>query len=316
MNVRIEGGTARRRSIIEGERALIEETVKYGIEHLKSDPQFAARAFETHFGTVARKQINRDEVLGYAVEDLKISPPTEIEAAAGPEELNQPFMDRLGSYAGEASTEELRQRWGRVLAEEVRNPGTFSNKVLRVVDEIDAATAKLFEDACDHRIGDSLPRCLTGELPYATVIALTTAGLLVEPGLGQHRGFSGSKSNTGEDFWLISFDDNALVISKDAKLPDQQFGGMADSSRAIFRNHTSFPATSVYILTKEGLAISSILPDKAREAFLRYAGLVREQMPEIELRICRRNVAGGYDVVQILEGSPPEQPSPGFSTAT
>jgi hypothetical protein len=308
LNVRIEGGTARRRSIIDGERALIEETVKYGMERLNSDPQFAARAFETHFGMVARKQINREEVLAYAIEDLKTSPPTEIEATSGPEELNQPFIDRFEGYAGEATTEELRQRWGRVLAEEVRNPGTFSNKVLRVVDEIDATTAKLFEDACDHRIGDSLPKCLTGQMPYAAIIALTTAGLLVEPGLGQHRVFDASKDNAGEDFWLVSFGDDALVFSKGVELPDKRLISMTDSSKAVFRNYDGTPATSIYILTNEGLAVSSILPDKSHDAFLRYASCVREQMPEAGLRICRRNAAGGYDVVQIIEGSPAAQP--------
>ncbi|RUM18423.1 DUF2806 domain-containing protein [Rhizobium vallis] len=277
------------------------------MERLKSDPQFAARAFEIHFGMIARKQINREGVLGYAIEDLKTSPPTEIEAAAGPEELNQPFMDRFEGYAGEASTEELRQRWGRVLAEEVRSPGTFSNKVLRVVDEIEAITAKLFEDACDHRIGNTLPKCLTGEIPYDTVIALTTAGLLVEPGLGQNRSFQEGKDDAGKDIWLISFDDYALVFPKDVELPDRGLIHMTASGTAVYRNHTGKPATSVYILTNEGVAISSILPDKSHEAFLRYSGLVHKEMPEVDLRIGRRNGSGGYDV-QILEGAPPEQP--------
>jgi hypothetical protein len=54
-------------------------------------------------------------------------------------------MNRFERFAEDASTDELRQRWGRVLSAEIRKPGTFSPKVLRIVDEIDQSTAAIFE---------------------------------------------------------------------------------------------------------------------------------------------------------------------------
>lgn len=49
----------------------------------------------------------------------------------------------------------------------MRKPGTFAGKVLRVIDEIDVTTAGLFERIARHRIGDILPKTLTGELSFS-----------------------------------------------------------------------------------------------------------------------------------------------------
>jgi hypothetical protein len=160
VNVRMERRISRERSMIAGERKVIEAAIEYGLDRLKKDPEFAQRVAETHFRKIFHQQDNKDAVIVEAIEELRHNPVTEAEAEAGPPELNPEFMDRFERYAEDASTEQLRQKWGRVLTAEIRKPGTFSRKALRVVEELDAETARLFEKLCQSRLDDVLPKSL------------------------------------------------------------------------------------------------------------------------------------------------------------
>ncbi len=65
-------------------------------------------------------------------------------------------MNHFAGFAEKASSETVRQLWGRVLAGEIRHPSTFSISALRILSETDADTAKSFQEAAEYRIvGDS-----------------------------------------------------------------------------------------------------------------------------------------------------------------
>jgi hypothetical protein len=125
INVRMEADLSARRARIEGERQLIEAVVKYGIERIGKDEDFARRALENTFRKAIQNQANKDAVLHEAIEDLRESPPHPAENEAGGSALDDQFMDRFEYYAEGATSEQLRQKWGRVLAAEIRKPGPF-----------------------------------------------------------------------------------------------------------------------------------------------------------------------------------------------
>ncbi|QIO73929.1 DUF2806 domain-containing protein [Rhizobium leguminosarum bv. trifolii] len=289
-NVWIEEGVSRRRAKIDGERALIEATAKYGIERLGNDTEFAGRAFDVHFRKIASAQINRDAVLEAAAEDLHLTPPETVDASNNHDStLSGPFLERFDQYASGASTDELRERWGRVLAAEIRRPGIFSNKVLRTIDEIDAVTAQLFERVCSHRLANVLPKCLTGEINFEDQMRLTESGLLVEPGLGQHRNFNKVATRGGSKIWLMPFLDLALSIPADTDIPDTH---RFNENDAIFKDSESL-SIPVYVLTEVGLAISSILQDKTLSALEAYCAELGRVLPSTEISKYQR-VSDGY----------------------
>ncbi|MBY5789776.1 DUF2806 domain-containing protein [Rhizobium leguminosarum] len=294
-NVWIEEGVSRRRARIEGERALIEATSKYGIERLGNDTEFAGRAFDAHFRRIASAQINRDAVLEAAAEDLRLSPPGTGSAGNNDSALSEPFLERFDQFASGASTEELRERWGRVLAAEIRRPGIFSSKVLRTIDEIDAVTAQLFERVCSHRLANVLPKCLTGEINFEDQMRLTEAGLLVEPGLGQHRSFSKVATRAGTEIWLMAFLDLALSIPADADIPNiDRFNEIQPISKD--EATLSIP---VYVLTEVGHAISSILQDKTLSALEAYCAELGRVLPSIMISKYQR-VGDGYKLTGVF----------------
>ena len=80
----------------------------------------------------------------------------------GPERLSDPesdaadvdpdWLNYFAGYAEKASSEKVQDLWGRVLAGEVRHPGSFSLMTLRLLAELDQQMASWFQDECSFRI--------------------------------------------------------------------------------------------------------------------------------------------------------------------
>lgn len=258
-NVPMESKTAEARAVSASRLKVIETVTKIGIDRLKGDPEAASRALENHFGKVFERQDNKDAVVAAAVEDLSQQPPTDAEASSGPEVLQDPFMNRFERYAEDATTDDLREKWGRVLASEIRKPGTFSAKVMRVIDELDPATAALFERVCAFRVHDSLPKSIVGALGFNDSVSLTEAGLIIEPGLGQIKLFLEGVDSSGAELWIAYLGKFGLAFPKTEPVEWRD---------PILIQHEGSPAFPVYILTDVGAAISSILPDTEHQALL------------------------------------------------
>lgn len=272
-NAWLEAPTARKRAKTAGEVKLIEAVAQYGVDRASNDEAFAERALANHFRKIGARQANKDAVLAEALEDLRNDPPSEESANSGPEFLNEQFIVRLESYAETASTDDLRQRWGKVLASEVRAPGSFSPKVLRAVDELDFATAALFERVCASRLAQVIPKPVSGELSFDEAVRLRSAELIVEPGLGQLRRFSESSSGDGTVFWLAAFDNYGLGFEKSDGAPPtfNRKGPLTSSDGA--------PAIPVYVLTEVGYTISRILPYNELEVLDKLYGQIASALP-------------------------------------
>jgi hypothetical protein len=98
-----------------------------------------------------RKLFNKIKVVEAALVDIKSS----AEESEDTDELmSEDWLNYFENHAENVSSEELRHLWARVLAGEIRKPRTFSLRTLRLISEIDAASAKSFESFVSDRIGD------------------------------------------------------------------------------------------------------------------------------------------------------------------
>ncbi|WP_181315848.1 DUF2806 domain-containing protein [Rhizobium sp. JAB6] len=280
-NAWLEGISARRRAKTEGERQLIEAAAKYGVERMNADDEFANRALENHFKKIAQQQVNKDAVVAEALEDLRQNPPSEEESLAGPANVSDEFMNRFEQYAESASTDELRQRWGRVLSSEVRKPGTFGAKVLRATDELDAPTAQLFERVCASRVRPTaLAKSLTGVLSFAELTALISAELVVDPGIAGHLSlFIEGTMNSTDPVWLFGVGNFAIAFKKSCTITYTEDGAL--------EGHNGTPALRSYILTDVGQALATILPHDDFDVFKRLIASIRPALPDGELKYFR-----------------------------
>jgi hypothetical protein len=278
-NAPMERRIARQRAISTGETKLVEAVANFGIDKLKHDPDFAERTAEKFFKRIFERQENKDQVLLEALEDLRHAPLSDEASAVGEDHLAEEFLERFEHYAQGASTEKLRQKWGRVLSSEIRQPGTFSLKVLRTVDEIDAETAEIFERLSSSRIRNCLPKCLVGNLSFHELSRLIMAGLILDPGIAGHiTKFAPQENARGQELWVLMSEKDAVSIPRQTTFP------LFDPSSLLpITLNEECPAVPVYLMTDSGVAIASIFPQHTHEAFSRYVTMLRSTLPEIEI---------------------------------
>lgn len=87
-------------------------------------------------------------------------------------------MNVFVRYAEDASSERMQKLWGRVLAGEIRGPGTFSLSTIRFLSELDTHIAKVFEIVASSLTGEFIYFDIqNGNLIFNHCLELESAGL-------------------------------------------------------------------------------------------------------------------------------------------
>ena len=148
------------------------------IATIPKDPDLGARALAAWLPETVRKQQNREAVAQEAIKSLNDIDGAEHRPSEA--ELDPDWMNAFLRFAEDASSERMRELWGRVLAREVVSRGSFSIRAIRFMAELDADTASAFERISRHVFdhdGIDLPEKLEHEL-FADVFLLEQAGLV------------------------------------------------------------------------------------------------------------------------------------------
>jgi len=110
-------------------------------------PEFARLAVQKEFQRIVLERKNLNAIVREAAKIL------ENEEVSADEEIEPPVEEFLSQFEREAapkSTEEMKQMFAKILAGEIRRPGSFSAMTLRRVGELEANAADLFENFCSH----------------------------------------------------------------------------------------------------------------------------------------------------------------------
>lgn len=95
-----------------------------------------------------RAQEAREEIAKKTMEYLSSEDPDFSESGA----LDEDWLNLFGRHSENASSDRLRDLWGKILSGEVRKPGSFSLSTLRLVSELDKEIATKFQSAIKSRI--------------------------------------------------------------------------------------------------------------------------------------------------------------------
>lgn len=298
-SIPIEAENAEVAAIAAGRVKMIETLSDLGVERLKSDPEFAARALENFLPSMLRKQENKDAVVELALEDLTATSQHEEESMSGPETLGDMFLNRFERFAEEATTDEVREKWAKVLAAEIRKPNTFSGKVLRIIDEVEPTTAALFERVCAHHVDGVLLKATLGNLPFHEITALVEAELVVDPVLGHIRQCREVTDSSGTRLWLFPLGRQAIALSVTSPPPD------ADKNGTKISDDSGKPALPIYILTDVGRALTSIVPSRTTDLIASAISELMNAAPRSEIRLYDRPEGGGQ--MTMIKSFPPQQ---------
>jgi hypothetical protein len=133
------------RATAEARRLAMLEMAKKVPDLIAADEALLRRAV-AHLGhKMIAEQVNSEQVLRHAIEDLRSAPPQEDPGR----EIDD---DWLHSFMNEASTKsapEMQLLFGKILSGEIKQPGTFSLKAVRTLSMMSQTTAKQFEQLCN-----------------------------------------------------------------------------------------------------------------------------------------------------------------------
>lgn len=118
-----------------------------------NDPELMRIARDIYLPNELRKTANKIDVARIAVENFC---PKEGDALN--KEIDEDWFSAFMRFSEDASSERLQILFGRILAGEIVNPGTFSPSTLRTVSELTQEIAKDFEWAQQRRLDDEILR--------------------------------------------------------------------------------------------------------------------------------------------------------------
>lgn len=108
--------------------------------------EFLINRAVNHFGSkLLREQINRENTVKKAVEDLKSDPPKEDIK----KEIDLDWLEMFSRIAETKSNEDVQIFLSKILAGEIRNPGTFGPRTIQTLSLLDQRTAQLFQSFCN-----------------------------------------------------------------------------------------------------------------------------------------------------------------------
>lgn len=185
---------------------------------MQTDEKYAQIAGEKFAQKILRERANLNRISEIAIEDLvanaKDEPsPHETETP----QLSQDWLNVFENEGAPLSSEEMQRLFGKILSGEIRKPGSYSIRTVRLMAQLDNTAAKLFVQLCSLATSLRIPN--TGHIFDARVISMGNAGMntLAPFGLGFEQ------LNVLHEYGLIipdynSYRDYAVSIAHDGKV--------------------------------------------------------------------------------------------------
>lgn len=223
-----KGKASERHAITEANTKITETVTDQIIQQIKVPSEYAQIAVRKHLEKIIGEQINLDKISAIAANELtedklnssanqSINESNEGRSADsinqepnGGEKkiINDDWLDNFETEARQKSTEEMQLRFGRILAGEIRQPGSYSIKAVKLLGEIDQNTAILFKKFCSACVVVGVLGIPNGEQVFDARVP-SLGGSLGSNALSKY-GFSLDQLNILNEYSLITSGDVPL----------------------------------------------------------------------------------------------------------
>lgn len=148
----LERRSAEKQAESEARIQITEENAAQITRKMNVPMEYAQRAGNKFAEKIIREQINLDKVSAAAISELQQSESdgsTDQSADSGEEKtISDDFLNSFEEEARQKSSEEMQLLFGRILAGEIRKPGTYSIRTVKILGQLDQNTAVLFKKLC------------------------------------------------------------------------------------------------------------------------------------------------------------------------
>ena len=148
----LERRSAEKRAESEARIKIIEENGAQIAGQMKVSPEYALRAGNKFAEKIIREQINLDKIFVITANELnKAESASSTDQSADHSEektINDDWLNSFEEEARQKSTEDMQLLFGRILAGEIRKPGSYATRTVKILSELDQNIATLFKKLC------------------------------------------------------------------------------------------------------------------------------------------------------------------------
>ena len=123
-------------------------------QQMQTDPEYARVAVQKFGHRVLREQVNLDMISQRAASELQDA--SDSNGQSAPEEsvdtINDDWLNAFEAEARQKSTEEMQTFFGKILAGEVRKPGSYSTRTIKILGSLDQNIASHLVKLCSMSI--------------------------------------------------------------------------------------------------------------------------------------------------------------------
>jgi Protein of unknown function (DUF2806) len=146
----LEGIAAEKRAESQARIKIIDIASKQILEQMDVDPEYARAAVKNFGQKIVREKVNLDAIVANAALELSQDQTngSNNQDELSEVEISSDWLNTFEKEASEKSSEEMRLLFGKILAEEIRRPTSFSIKTIKLISQLDNQAAKIFQLFC------------------------------------------------------------------------------------------------------------------------------------------------------------------------
>lgn len=173
-------------------------------EQLSVPKEYVSKASEKFASKVVKEQLNLDQIGLNAANDLKQENFENTENQTV-NEITDDWLNEFENYAKLKSSDDMRLIFGKILSGEIRKPGTFSIRTVRLISQLDNNAARLFQLLCSQSVSMSI-----GQSHIYDARVVSFSGNPASNSLRQY-GLSFDNLNILQEYGLIITDYNSWM---------------------------------------------------------------------------------------------------------
>lgn len=134
------------------QKLLVEAAAKQLAKKMEVDADYVIAASEKFTAGIVGKRLNIERTVQFAIEDLQTAPmlpPSDSRR----DDISPDWLNIFESEAQNMSTEQAQRLFGKILSGEIRRPGSFSMRTVKLLAELDNDAAEAFVVACSVAVG-------------------------------------------------------------------------------------------------------------------------------------------------------------------
>ena len=141
----VDEATAKRKSINAGKQLVLDSAAKEVAKRVTSNDVLVERAFDVFAADLMGKQRNKEKVLEFAVAEINSTKSFHTSE----EVIDEDWLSSFATLASAKSNSDVQQLLGKILAGEIRSPGSFSPLTLHILSTLTRDVARKFESFCN-----------------------------------------------------------------------------------------------------------------------------------------------------------------------